>query len=294
MSTNRKLLFIAAAAVFGGACGYDEDALDYFDIQGEVRIPVEAAQITITVSEVQEDGTVVETDKTLDADIRNLGPVYLGVYPSVDYDLFDYPHPEIGPVLSNNALQAYPYGGTSVGRPDFACYQALRCKVTTGRFKDYDDILQYFAEELETPIENSFGEEVTSGLEYREWCYETMWLTSDSELPFIAGDDLDFERQGDYFVADATIYHTYFEEGAAVWGWMDAPSRSYNFASCDDTTWGWNIFWYDQQYNTGATTAGLLNNPDNHIDLGDWIVEEPATLTDPENKFTVDIGFHYE
>ena len=36
---------------------------------------------------------------------------------------------------------AYPYGGGSVGRYDFACFSSVACKVVTGRFTDYDDIL---------------------------------------------------------------------------------------------------------------------------------------------------------
>jgi len=287
MTTIRTISLLVAGATLVG-CAYEEDALEHFDITGKVRIPKEAAEIYITVTD--DDGNAV--DKALEADVRNLGPVYLGVFPAVDESLFDYPHPEIGPVLSSNTLDVYPYGGTTVGRPDFACYQALRCKVTTGRFESYDDILDYFATELETPIENQYGEEVTTAAEFREWCFETMFLTSDDELPFLG--EVDFEDKGDYYEADATIYHSYFKEDAVVWGWMDSPSRSFNFASCNTDAWGWQMNYYDQEYQTGGTEAGLLNTPDNFIDLGDWIAGEAPSLKSPEDNFVVELGFHYE
>ncbi len=284
--TTFRITLLASAALFVG-CRYEEEGLDYFDLEGTVRIPKEAAAITVTVAET-------DTDIDLDPnDVRNIGPVYLGVYPSIDDSLFEYPHPEIGPVLSEGTLDSYPYGGTSVGRPDFACYEMLRCKITTGRFKSYEDILDYFANELQNPILNQYENEVTDEIEFREWCYETMFLTSDSELLFI-GEEVDFVDEGDYFVADAKIYHSYFREGATVWGWMDSPSRSYNFASCDTDVWGWNQEYYDEQYNTGATEAGLLNAPSNFIDKGDWISEEGAVLKSPEDKFEITLGFHYE
>lgn len=289
MSTQRTALLLSGLLFVG--CAYEETALEHFDLNGVVRIPAEAAEITVTVTDPE---TAIPTDKLLAQDVRNLGPVYLGVFASIDESLFDYPHPEIGPVLSGNSLEVYPYGGTTVGRPDFACYQALRCKVTTGRFESYDEIIQYFAEELEQPILNQFGEEVTSALEFREWCYQTMFLTSDNELPFLALDGADFELRDGYWEADATIYHSYFKEGAVVWGWMDTPSRSYNYASCNTDTWGWNLFYYDQDYRTGATEAGILNTPDNFIDLGDWISSESPTLKNPEDLFEITLGLHYE
>jgi len=292
MTKSRTALLVAAALASG--CAYTEDALEHFDLYGKVRIPKEAAEITITVPEEDEEGNVTEVDKTLPADVRNLGPVYLGVYPGLDTSLFEFPHPEIGPVLSEDTLESYPYGGSSVGRPDFACYEVLRCKITTGRFTSYDDIIEYFRDDLQTPILNQFGEEVTSALEFREWCYETMFLTSDTELPFLSLDGVDFEDKGDYWEADATIYHSYFREGATVWGWMDAPSRSYNFASCSEDVWGWAQFYYTEQYITGATYAGLLNAPANYIDKGDWISEEGDTLKSPEDNFEVTLGFYYE
>lgn len=293
MTTKRTILLITAALATG--CANEEPGLEHFDLFGTVRIPKEAAEIVVNVTP---EGSSEAIAKQLDADVRNLGPVYLGVFPSIDDSLFDYPHPEIGPVLSGNSLDVYPYGGTSVGRPDFACYQALRCKVTTGRFTSYDDILEYFRDELETPIENQYGDEVTSAIEFREWCYEIMFLTSDEELPFLPSEadqqKVDFVDKGDFWEADATIYHSYFREGAVVWGWMDSPSRSYNFASCDTDIWGWNLFYYDQQYRTGATEAGLLNAPDNFIDLGDWIADDVPTLKSPDEDFVVTLGFHYE
>jgi hypothetical protein len=293
--TPSRTAFIAAAALASG-CAYTEDSLEHFDLYGKVRIPKEAAEITVTVTETDEEGNTTSRDEVLEADVRNIGPVYLGVYPGIDENLFEFPHPEIGPVLTEDTLDSYPYGGTSVGRPDFACYEVLRCKVTTGRFTSYDDVLDFFRDELNDPVLNQFGEEVTSAVEFREWCYETMFLTSDSELPFLSLDGADFVDKGDYWEADATVYHSYFREGATVWGWMDAPTRSYNFASCTDDSaqGGWQQFYYTEQYTTGATCAGLLNAPANFIDRGDWISETGAEMKSPEDNFVVELGYLYE
>ena len=54
------------------------------------------------------------------------------------------------------------------------------------------------------------------------------------------------------------------------------------------------IFYYDQQYNTGATEAGILNAPANFIDRGDWIAEDGDTMNSPEDNFEVTLGFKYE
>jgi hypothetical protein len=294
MTPSRTTLLLAAALTSG--CAYTEDSLEHFDLYGKVRIPKEATAITVTVSETDEEGNTVSQDVDLESDVRNIGPVYLGVYPGVDTNLFEFPHPEIGPVLSEDTLDSYPYGGSTVGRPGFACYELLVCKVTTGRFTSYDDILEFFRDDLQNPVLNQYGEEVTSETEFREWCYETMFLTSDTELPFLAMDGVDFVDKGDYWEADATIYHSYFREGATVWGWMDAPTRSYNFASCSDSNaqGGWQQFYYTEQYVTGATFAGLLNAPANYIDRGDWISETGDIMQSPDDNFVVELGYKYE
>lgn len=287
---------LLALAVFASGCGYTEDALEHFDLFGTVRIPKEAAAITVTQTTEDDEGNSTSQDVDLEADVRNLGPVYLGVFPGIDNNLFEFPHPEIGPVLSEDTLDSYPYGGVTVGRPDFACYEMLVCKVTTGRFTSYDDVMEYFRDELKEPIVNQYGDEVTSAIEFREWCYETMFLTSDNEIPFLSLDGPDFVDKGDYWEADATIYHSYFRENSVVWGWMDAPTRSYNFASCTDVGQqaGWFQFYYTENFATGATYPQILNTPATFIDRGDWISESGYTMKSPEDNFVVELGYKYE
>ncbi|MFT4975210.1 MAG: hypothetical protein ACI8S6_001097, partial [Myxococcota bacterium] len=78
----------------------------------------------------------------------------------------------------------------------------------------------------------------------------------------------------------------------SVWGWVDMPSQTYEFASCDPTV-GQRQQYYDQNIDLGTNFLDLLNYPGNYIDSGDWVVEEPAIITDPEEEFTLEIGFHY-
>ena len=99
-------------------CTFDEN-LPHKDLVGTVRIPKEA--ITITVGQDDEAREIT--------DPRVLGPVYIGAYPSISEGLYPFAHPEMGPILSEGQDgNTYPYGGSSVGRFDWACYQRLACK----------------------------------------------------------------------------------------------------------------------------------------------------------------------
>jgi hypothetical protein len=284
----RYLLPLLLSAVAG--CAYTEDALEHFDIPVKVKIPKEL--VSFPMSNDEGESWVIEGDP------RSIGPVWLGSFPGVKDDLFDFPHPEIGPVLSAaGEANTYPYGGTSVGRPDFGCYQQLLCKIVTGRYSSYDDAIEFFRDEVRQPITNQFGEEVTSGIEFRERCYEIMYLTSDEEVAFVDDGKVDFEDMGDHFEAQGTLWHSYWREGAVAWGWMDAPSQSFNFGSCDanqDAQAGWQVFYYDEQYYTGQVPVNLLNFPSRYIQLGDLIVEDAPEITDPTKEVTVDITFKYE
>ena len=141
MMRNLNLLITAALLLPG--C-YSEQGISHKDLKGTIRLPKEASQVTMA------DG-----DETWEIDDpRAIGPVYIGVFSGLDPNLEDYVHPEIGPI-TEAGINTYPYGGTTVGRFDWACYEALKCQVITGRFRDYDDILDFFANELRQPILNN-------------------------------------------------------------------------------------------------------------------------------------------
>jgi hypothetical protein len=269
------------------ACTYEETELKHHDFTGTVKIPKEA--LTLTIMDEDNNEIVVENDP------RTIGPVYIGAFASIRDDLYSYPHPEIGPVLDEDLPgNTYPYSGTTVGRFDWACYEELRCKMVTGRYESYQDILDFFRDEIGQPVLNENGEEVSSNLEYRERCYEIMMLTSDDELSFVDPEGLDFTEDGDYWVAEVDLLHTYFEQdedgnGPQVWGWVDMPSRTYNFASCDKEA-GQNHFYYDEFYNTGTNHLDVLNYPGLYIDEGDYVAEDGPRLNSVDDTFELVLG----
>ena len=126
---------------------------------------------------IMENGFTIDEEGNQVLDVSDqmglLGPVYLGVFPSVEDGHFEYPHPEMGPVVDETLPgNTYPYGGTTVGRFDYACYEQLRCKVVTGRYKDYSEIIDFFADVVQEPIIDPDGTVVTSAVNYQEHCYQ--------------------------------------------------------------------------------------------------------------------------
>lgn len=285
MRNTHAITLCSLAAVLSTSC-YDElDHITHRDLTGTVRIPKSMVALDLEMP----DGRV----KELDGDIRLIGPVYIGVFPSIRYDLYDYPHPEIGPILDENSEgNTYPYGGTTVGRFDWGCYDENRCQVVTGRYRDYDDMLDWFTNVLETPLTNELGDEVTSGIEVRETCYEYQYLTGDAEVRWVG--DLDFREEGDYFVADIEILHSDFREGVSVWGWVDMPVPSaFAFDTCNREE-GSNIFYYTDNFQTGSNSPNVLNSPGDFISEGDLVAAEPAIVNNPDKAFTLDLGLRVE
>ena len=161
--------------------------------------------------------------------------------------------------------------------------------MVTGRYESYDDILGFF-QEIGQPVIDENGDEVLSGVEYQErCCYEIQYMTSDEEISFINPNDLDFEEEGDYWVADVELLHTYFQtdedgNGPQVWGWVDMPSRTYNYASCDIDL-GQRHFFYDELYASGSNHMDILNYPGQYIDEGDYVASDAPMLTSSDSSF---------
>jgi hypothetical protein len=261
-------------------CAFDEN-LNSHDLRGTVKIPLAATQFAYGTGDEQQ---------ILD-DIRALGPLYLGVYPDIDEGLYPFPHPSMGPILSEGQDgNAYPYGGNTVGRFDGACYQQLVCKVSTGRFEDYGDIIDFFANVLDEPLRTLDGDLVGSAVEYQERCFEIEYSTGDNEMLFIG--QRDFRIEGDYLVADVVIPHVPFNEGMKIWGWVDMPSTSYEFSTCDPSV-GDTVNYYAENYDLGTNAIDVLNYPGKYIDFGDWVVQTPAEITDPSSSFEVVVDFQY-
>ncbi len=295
---------------FGG-CAYEEN-LREADLTGKVRIPLEALE---SLQLIDPDGTpIVDGGFTLDEDgqpvlditdqMGLLGPVYLGAFPSVEEGHYAYPHPEMGPILdADKPGDTYPYGGTTIGRFDYACYEQLRCKAVTGRYTDYQEIIDFFADVVQEPIKAPDGTEVTSASAYQEHCFTTEHVTSNDELSFIDDDPeenikpyfkpyFSLNSEGTHYEADVTIPHTLVVDEMALWGWVDMPSARYNFATCNESEGDYH-YRYTEQFYKGSSFPDLLNFPGLYVDEGDWVAE-PYIVDSADKEFTIDFNFKYE
>jgi hypothetical protein len=263
-------------------CGFEEH-LPEVSIRGQVIVPREAATKIVEI-----DG--VETELT---DVRFLGPVWLGAYPSISTTDFPYPHPEMGPIIDPAYPgDTYPYGGTSIGRYDFACFESVACKVTTGRFASFEEIIEYFSWSPE-PVTDPYGNLVTNPDYYEQYCLDYYYNTELTEFGFLAiteddaGDlvsDLDFVEieaghelaanyEGD-FVAEFTMNHTVWTEGMALWGFLDNPSQEFTFSTCNDDVYGNARNDYNLSFYAGGHQHDILNFPSLYINEGDWVVKD--------------------
>lgn len=296
------LVWVTLALAVPG-CQFDE-GLIIENLRGSVSIPVAAATRSIAGEEVGEEILI-------EADPRLLGPVYLGLYADVAEAnvLEDYPHPTFGPQFQPDQTgDSFPYGGTTVGDLRFSCLPALSCRLTSGRFEDWQSIVDWF-ELLQAPINDIDGTPVTSGEFLRQRCYDFFNVTSDAEVRVTAYEDrnddgeinaldLDFVREGEFFVADFELFqqeHFYDTEAEAdgctpgvdcpafkLWGWMDAPDpNQFEFQTCvEDATFNFQVREYNITFFPGAARPDTLNFPSRYINTGDWVSSDPYEWSD--------------
>ncbi len=301
MKTTTTSPFLWAALLLATACEPFDEGLVIENLRGSVSVPVEAASRTIQ----DDEGNVLE----IVADPRLIGPVYLGLYSKIEPEnvIEEYPHPETGPQFQpGQAGDAFPYGGTTVGDLRFSCLPSLSCRLTSGRFEDWDSIVDWFAD-LDTPLTDLSGALVPNGEYLRQVCFDLLNVTSDAETRVTAyedrnGDgnidalDLDFQREGEFFVADFTLFQQELQydrdqenctpgrdcRGFSLWGWMDAPAESnFSFTTCaEDADFGLTIQEYNVLFNPGASVPDVLNFPSRYIARGDWVSSEAFVWSD--------------
>lgn len=283
-------------------CSNPETVLEG-DVVAKVVIPKEAATRTVVKAVEADDGTITYETRE-ETDVRLLGPVYVGAYGELDTVSFDYVHPAMGPVLSGAYGDTFPYGGATVGRLDFACYEAVACQVTTGRFANYDELLDYFKNSLGKPVLDDYGVEVTSGDVMEQWCYRYFEATSEAEMSFIGEDKLSFTEEGDNFVADVVLAHTTRMDGLKLWAFMDAAEIvadkidiNGSFTTCDAAS-GREVTGYGASFREGGSYFDVLNTPSTYVQYGDWVSDETAVVHFDEdrnqtNDVTVNINFAY-
>ena len=112
----------------------------------------------------------------------------------------------------------------------------------------------------------------------------------ENEMLFVG--ERDFRVEGEFLVADVVIPHIPMNAGMKIWGWVDMPSTSYEFSTCDPTV-GDQVNYYAERYSLGTNAIDVLNYPGKYIDFGDWVVQTPAEITDPNVDFELVVDFHY-
>lgn len=299
-SKQGKVTAMFALLALVGGC-YQEN-LPELDIQGRLVLPREA--VTRDVPVFDDSGAVVGSESL--TDLRLVGPVYLGAFSSMDDISFTYPHPSMGPIITpDEPGDTFPYGGSTVGRFDFACYSALACKVTTGRFTGYQEILDYFKDVLGRPVLDQHGAEVTSASAFQQRCFDYFYTTSDEEHSFIGPQD--FEEQDDgSFAADFVMQHTTLVPGMTLWGFMDAPKiaeyvegepystgENGNFTTCNESL-GRQYQKYDEEFFEGAPPPDLLNFPGNYITAGDWVADGTTIMNTADETPTITLNIKVE
>lgn len=286
--TVRRLLPTLLLLAVG--CSFDEQ-LPEIDIHGKVVIPRAAATRNIQ----DESGNIVEL-----TDDRFIGPVYIGAFSDVREGYYDYPHPAMGPIVGELDGNTYPYGGTSVGRFAFGCFESVACRISTGRFETFEEVIEYFGVFAQDPVTNPFGEEVTSPAYYEQFCLDYFHFTSVQELKFIAVDEngkpaphFTENADGD-FEAEFDMPHTPYYEGMKIWGWVDSPSEVYEFSTCNPALYGPAQTEYNENYYAGGGQWNILNYPGSYIFHGDWVVSEAWQMNSPEDEPTLKVDFNYE
>ncbi|TNE84659.1 MAG: hypothetical protein EP330_28735 [Deltaproteobacteria bacterium] len=266
----KRILLPALGIAALTACAFDE-GLIIEDIEGKIILPPEALSMEVP----QDDGT----DLAVGPDVRMIGPVFVGLYPGVGDSDFPYPHPLRAP--TGDAL---PYGGTTLGDYRFGCFEDLACKVLSGRFTSYDEIVEWLGV-FEEDFFDAYGNPVTSGDYIRQVCFEQLYYTSDEEIRILPGDkndngeidagDLDFvlnESTGNY-EGNFKIWQQEFTEGFSAWAYMDAPDPdTMAYRTCNsDPQEVRNVQDYNQSVVGGSQFQDVLNYPNTYITRGDWV-----------------------
>jgi hypothetical protein len=253
-----------------------------------VVVPREAATRSISGAEV--------------TDVKNIGPVYLGLYPSVRDDLYSYTHPEVGPLNGD----AYPYGGTTVGDTRFACVEALSCRAVSGRYTSMDELVSWWSETWGIELLDGSGNAITNGEELRQVCYDLMAYTSDEEVRIsvtedknedgaIDAADLDFVENGDGdFVGTFTFWQQEFftdeaGTGFTLWGWMDSSNTvgihddTCLYGDEGDAFGGFTVNDYTTDFIGPVQNPELLNFPSEYISPGDYVASEGYVYASPDD-----------
>jgi hypothetical protein len=292
--TRNILALMAVPAFMVGGCQFDE-GLDIQTMTGKVVVPRAAATRTFTDAEGNDQEVT---------DVKLIGPVYLGLFSGVENGIERYPHPLVGPAYQAGLIgDTYPYGGTTVGDFHFACVEFLSCKVVSGRYQNFDELVSWFNDTVGETITDGVGLPVDTGEFLRQRCYEILQVTTDDEVRLtntrdkngdgaVDAQDLDFVENADGdFEASFSMINQEFVEGLNLWGWMDAPSgTSYKFSTCDPTQ-GYQYREYNETFTAGRAWRDLLNRPSDAITEGDWVSGTPHIYSTIDDEVVINLDY---
>lgn len=267
------------------------EGLNIQNLRGTVTIPRAAA------TQIFRDP--ITGDEREVTDVALIGPVYIGVYPSIDETLADFPLPELGPDGAS-----HPYTGTTIGDFRYACVEYFTCRLVTGRFTSYDGILDWYRDVVGDPVVDAQDQPIQTGAFIQQTCFDLLEVTSDEEIRILPPDrnedgqltaaDLDFveDANGD-FVGEFEMLRADFYPGMVAWAFMDKPSffetevppplhlQHEPFNSCDAAN-GYQENTYNRQFRAGLQNAAILNFPEFFLEDGDRLSGQAFEWTDPE------------
>ncbi len=299
---NRFWLMLPLLAPLAGC--FDENVMVQ-DLRGVVRLPKEAATYTSVREVLDGNGDVVETIQDVVTDVRAIGPVYIGLYSSVENNLEAYPHPERGPSAGGGSGRgvSYPYGGTTIGDFRYACFEFFTCKLVSGRFETYQDIVDWFTEVVGDPPVDEGDVPIGTGEFIKQTCYQLLEVTSDEEVRITAyedrnddatidSNDLDFIENGEFFEAEFIIRYAPFFEGMTAWAFLDQANQiTFEHDTCDSSN-GYFENTYNRRFAAGIPQADVLNAPFSYIDDEDWVASEGFIWNDPFERAELTIDLH--
>jgi hypothetical protein len=299
LPTRALLLGLAASA-----CTYDE-GLNIHDLSGTVTLPREAVTRTMI-----DPATGLDVEVT---DTRNIGPVYVGLYPSLDFTLDRFPLPE-----EIREGFASPYSGTTIGDIRYACFEFFQCRMVSGRFTSYDDIIDYFTNVVGEVPEDEFGRPIEVGQYIQQTCFDLLEVTADWEIRILPDDnnddgkidklDLDWQEDenGD-FVANFEILQADFYPGMTAWAFLDdvdfivtqeedgrTIQKVRQFETCDNSR-GYTENTYNRNFRAGLQRTDVLNTPRTYLNGTEtWVASQGYTWDDYEAEANIVLDFNVE
>ena len=241
----RRLIWLALSIGVGVSVGCLDEQLPEQNISGTLTVPGSQAE-----------------------NAYDIGIVYLGLYSGWDSNSLGYPYPSTGPVVGDaSAGDAFPYGGTTVGRFAFACYQVLKCEFITGRFTNFEEIISSYE------LTDEAGAPLTPEQMFDD-CTFYYGFNSLEEFDFSGEELLDFARNdaGDW-EASWQIVRAQPRDNSVLYAYADN-----DLTSCNPGDGSINRQPDAFVFREGTNFQDVLNFPVKYLTRGDFITSQPPSV----------------